>query len=309
MAKIRYTDQSFSLEKLTMIQKADDIIAEYDQQGYTLTLRQLYYQFVARDIIPNTERSYKMLGTLISDARRAGMIDWSAIVDRTRHIRRPSQWNSPADMVESCADQFNIDRWDGQRYRPEVWIEKDALVGVLQVACAKWFIPYFSCRGYVSDSEVWSSGQRFASIIQGGQTPIVFHLGDHDPSGIDMTRDIEERLSLFADAEIEVRRIALTMDQIDTYSPPPNPAKSTDTRFKSYQEAYGDESWELDALDPETITDLIAHHIGPLVNGKLWEKKANEVKAGQKSLQTVATQWEAAHDAATAAQPKRKKRT
>lgn len=291
MPKIVYEEKRFSKKSLVMIAHADAIIEEYARQGYDLTVRQLYYQFVSRDLLANNEKSYKSLINLVSDARRAGLIDWDRIVDRTRFVRGPQMWEQPADIVDDCAYTYDVDWWAEQHSRVEVWIEKDALVGVLQNACREWHCPYFSCRGYVSDSEIWGSAQRMMATCHKGQGVIVLHLGDHDPSGIDMSRDIEERLRMFSRCNsdsIEVRRIALTMDQVEEVQPPPNPAKTTDSRFKDYQEKYGDESWELDALDPTYISKLIAAEMRTVIDEAAWKRAEDLRDEGRKELATVA---------------------
>ena len=160
MPKIEYVPKKFSDEHRQVIDRANTILRDYARRGYDLTLRQLYYQFVSRNWLRNTVQSYKRLGGIVSEARRAGLIDWSHIVDRTRNLRAASTWGSPADIVGACARQFDVDLWADQGFRVEAWVEKDALIGVLEVACRRHQIPYFSCRGYTSDSEVWSAAQR-----------------------------------------------------------------------------------------------------------------------------------------------------
>src|SRR5258707_4874441 len=200
MPLIKYRNFRFSGATLAMIAKANEIVEEYRGQGFDLTLRQLYYRFVSRDLIKNTQKEYKRLGGIVNDARLAGLIDWNSIVDRTRSLRALPHWDSPSEIVESCAAQFNVDRWEGQPYRPEVWIEKDALVGVFERVCRELDVPLLSCRGYTSQSEMWGASQRMLAHSRNrngrrtGQTPIVFHFGDHDPSGKDMSRDIVDRL-------------------------------------------------------------------------------------------------------------------
>ena len=220
MPNICYTDKRFSPGSLDIIQQANDIIEEYIDQGFQLTLRQLYYQFVARAIIANKQTEYKRLASIISDARLAGRIDWKAIVDRTRNMQQNSHWDSPSDIINACANSYQIDKWHGQPNRVEVWIEKDALIGVIENVCQRNDVAYFSCRGYTSQSEMWSASQRLIEYeTEFGQETYILHLGDHDPSGIDMTRDIQDRLRLF-NAETVVNRIALNMDQIKQYNPP-----------------------------------------------------------------------------------------
>ncbi|WP_251210191.1 hypothetical protein [Acetatifactor aquisgranensis] len=259
MPKIQYKEIRFQQKSLDLIELVNQVVDEYSAQGYELTLRQVYYQLVARGYIPNNERSYKNVGSLINDGRLAGLIDWHSVTDRTRNLRSESHWDTPADVIASARYSYNLDKWKGQPNYVEVWVEKDALVDIVGQACSPLDTPYFSCRGYTSQSEMWSAAQRFIRQEE-REKRIIIHLGDHDPSGIDMTRDIQERLELFG-ADVYVKRVALTMNQIQTYNPPPNPAKITDSRASKYIDQFGDESWELDALEPKVITDLIKKQV------------------------------------------------
>ena len=261
MPKIAYLKKNFRAESLALVQRINGVIEDYDAQGYSLTLRQVYYQMVARDIIPNNERSYKNLGSLINDARLAGLIDWHAIEDRTRNLRGRSHWEKPGDVIDSAAYSYHLDYWEGQENYVEVWVEKDALVGIVGQICNKLDVNYFSCRGYVSQSEMWSAAQRLLRRKKKGQNIVLLHLGDHDPSGIDMSRDIQDRNSLFDNLCLEFHRLALNMDQIEQYGPPPNPTKLTDSRATGYIRDYGHECWELDALEPSVISDLIERNV------------------------------------------------
>lgn len=285
--KIKYVDKRFSASSLQMVAITNLIIKEYQEQGFDLTLRQVYYQFVSRDVIPNKQSEYKRLGSIINDARLAGLIDWNAIVDRTRELRGNSHWESPHDLVEACAKQFQVDKWIGQAYRVEIWIEKDALVGVIDRICREFDVPFFSCRGYTSQSEMWEAGQRFLRYMDKGQHPVVIHLGDHDPSGKDMSRDIDDRLELFtSESGIKptIERIALNMNQIEKYNPPPNPAKLTDSRARAYVDQFGDDSWELDALDPKVIAALIRKAVGQYRDVKKFEARRKLEEGHRASL-------------------------
>ncbi len=292
MPRIQYQSFNFKPATLERIERAVAIIDEYRAQGFTLTLRQLYYQFVARALIPNTERSYKALGKTISDARLAGLIDWSSIEDRLRRTEIPSRWDSPESIIDSAAQGYNRDHWRGQKYRPEVWIEKDALVGVIEGVCAEYDVPFLACRGYVSQSTQWRAGIRLADYKADGQTPVVLHLGDHDPSGIDMTRDNGERLDLFAHRGVELRRLALNRDQIDEYDPPPNPAKVTDSRFETYRDEHGEESWELDALEPQVISDLIRDELDSLIDRPTWDRTLRDLETERRQLERISEHWD-----------------
>lgn len=292
MPKIKYQDFNFRESTLAIIRQANDIIAEYQTQGFDLTLRQLYYQFVSRDIIPNTQKSYKNLGGIINDARLAGLIDWNTIVDRTRELRSLSHWSEPSDIVETCAQAFNLDRWETQKYRPEVWIEKDALVGVFERVCNELDVPLFSCRGYTSQSEMWSGAQRLLRHSKAGQTPMILHFGDHDPSGKDMSRDITDRLELFTGRSLKFERLALNMNQVEQYGPPPNPAKITDSRAQAYIAEFGGESWELDALEPRVLEGLVREAIAKVVNKKKMKAVTEEQSRHRETLGLVAEQFE-----------------
>jgi hypothetical protein len=289
--KIRYQTIDFKADSLATIQQANQIIDAYRAQGYVLTLRQLYYQFVARDLIPNNMRSYKRLGSVINDGRLAGLIDWAAIEDRTRNLESLSHWDTPADIVQAVAEQFNVDRWENQPNRIEVWIEKDALTGVIERVCQRWDVAYFSCRGYTSQSELWGAAMRLRGYSKAGQQPVVLHFGDHDPSGKDMTRDIEDRFRMFG-AKVDVRRLALTMGQVDEYGPPPNPAKLTDSRAQGYIAEFGDDSWELDALEPAVIEGLIEAEIESIVDTDLFQQATDRQQKGRDELQRISDSYE-----------------
>lgn len=289
MPKYQYKEINFRPESLRLINIINSVIEEYTAQGYDLTLRQVYYQLVARDYIPNNERSYKNTGNLINDARMAGLIDWLAIQDRTRNLRRNSHWSSPSDIMGSVLYSYAIDKRADQPNYIEVWVEKDALIGIVEQAAYRLDVPCFSCRGYVSASEMWSAAQRFIRQDH-RERRVILHLGDHDPSGKDMTRDIEDRLELFG-ADVEVQRIALNWDQIDEYAPPPNPAKLSDSRAGAYIREFGYESWELDALEPKVLNKLIRDHVYDLTDLSLLRKASEREETDKEELTLVKDNW------------------
>jgi hypothetical protein len=288
----RFLDFNFRKSTTSIIAQANVIVGEYQRMGFTLTLRQLYYQFVSRDLIPNKQTEYKRLGEIINNARLAGLIDWSAIEDRTRNVRSVPMWSSPQSILDAVAEQYRENPWKTQQYVPEVWIEKDALVGVIEPICSRMRVPFFACRGYTSQSEQYRAGKRFGDAIRAGKRPIVLHLGDHDPSGLDMTRDNGDRLRMFARNGVLVRRLALNMDQIEQYGPPPNPAKDTDARFEGYRAEFGDESWELDALSPPVIEALIQEALDEIIDTAAWQDVIDREEANKADLENVASRWD-----------------
>ena len=312
MPRIAYIDKNFSAQSLEIIERSNAICAEFQRQGINLTLRGLYYRLVARDLFPDSRRwrkvdtgrwvrdedgtknadpNYKWLGDIINDARLAGLVDWNYLEDVTRNLRSLAHWDDPESIMDSVASQYRIDRWAVQPRHVEVWIEKDALLGVIQGVCNANDVGYFSCRGYTSQTAMWEAAQRLMRIQrEGSQDLVIIHLGDHDPSGIDMTRDIETRLNLFG-CYPTVERIALNMDQVRVYDPPPNPAKLTDSRVTGYIEQYGDESWELDALDPSVLIALIQDEIEVWRDADLWEQETAKQDRERGQLAAVRERW------------------
>lgn len=208
MPKIEYKSIKFQQKSLELINLVNQVVEEYQAQGYELTLRQAYYQLVARGYIPNNERSYKNIGNLINDGRLAGLIDWHSITDRTRNLRSNSHWDNPADVIASARYSYLLNKWDG--------------------------------------------------------------------------------------ADVYVKRVALTMNQIGTYNPPPNPAKITDSRASKYIDEYGNESWELDALEPQVITDLITNEVTALRNDEIYRSVCDSEERGKDELKMIERNYDKA---------------
>ena len=290
---IAYQDWNPKPETLALVEMAQQIIRQYQAEGYILTLRQLYYQFVSKDLIPNSERSYKNLGSVITKARMAGLISWTAIEDRNRGH---NTFYSQEDLMQPIRDlpgMIEYDRWARQDTYVEVWVEKEALGNVVGRACGKLWTPHMACKGYLSASEAWRAGRRFQEKLDEGKNCVVIHLGDHDPSGIDMTRDNQDRLDTFSEyvGGVDVRRIALNMDQVDEYAPPPNPAKVTDSRASGYIQRFGRTSWELDALEPSVIEELITDEIEGLIDYDAWYAVDEEEEEVRERLSAVGRHW------------------
>lgn len=227
MPLITYVPWKPNDSSIEIVNHANEILSEYNELGYDLSLRQLYYQFVSRDLISNNQKSYNRLGSIVSKARDAGMIDWYDIEDRGRSIYGYPHYESGEQFINSVVSRFHLDLWEGQPLKVQVWVEKDALSDVISKAASKWDCPYFACKGYVSASAMWSGSQDM--LNDECNEWVVLHLGDHDPSGIDMTRDIQDRINNYVTpwkphhnkTTVEVKRISLNMDQINEYNPPP----------------------------------------------------------------------------------------
>lgn len=297
MAKEQFIDHKFNRASLELIETADNILNDYARQGYRLSLRQLYYQMVARDIIKNTVKSYKRIGNLVSDARLAGLLDWDRIEDRGRDAVIPAAWKSPAEIVRAAASQFRVDRWQGQPCHVEVMVEKDALSGILGPVCQELHVRFTANKGYSSSSAMYEAGRRMKDAKRIGKNVHIFYFGDHDPSGIDMTRDIDERLAQFArTTKIEVHRLALNWEQVEAWQPPENPAKETDSRFEAYRAEFGESSWELDAVEPRTLASLVRENIDELIEHDTWDEVMEEERRMRRELEDFATEYENRED-------------
>jgi hypothetical protein len=266
--KETYTESlHLSRSNIDRLNQINAIIEEYRLQGYKLTLRQLYYQLVSRDVIPNKTEEYAKLSSILVKGRMAGIVDWEAIEDRIRTPKIPYYAASVADAIDDITRQYRLDRMRTQDVYIEVWVEKDALSGVISRVTNKFHIRLMVNRGYSSATAMHDAAER---IIDARGDAHILYLGDHDPSGMDMVRDIRDRLLEF-NAEVEVDHIALTDEQIAKYNPPPNPAKVTDPRAGKYIAEYGKTSWEVDALTPTVLNALIESKILDLIDYSNYE--------------------------------------
>lgn len=311
MAKHAYKSKKIGKDRLRFLAHVVKIAESYAERGYDLTLRQVFYVCVARDLFPddrrwrqlpnkkwvrdpngtkNAEPNYKWLGNILNDGRMLGLVDWDTIVDRTRSIKSRSAWTHPNQVIEAAYSSYHRSRWTDQTNWPYLLVEKEALAGVFDPVCYQYDLPLFACRGYTSLSSHWRLAQDIIEKVNKGYHPVILHFGDHDPSGIDMTRDIEDRLHTFG-AHTEVRRIALNMDQIQKYDPPPNPTKLSDARARKYLDEFGEESWELDALTPEVLHELVREQVDSLRNMEDWGDTVDIEQEERAQLRVLAQQW------------------
>lgn len=331
----------------------NEIIEEYRQEGYVLTLRQLYYQLVSRDIIPNKQSEYAKLSTLLTKGRMAGVVDWEAIEDRNRRPYLPYWVSGIEGAIRDTINQYRLDRQKGQDYYIELWVEKDALSGVLKRITEHYHIRLIVNKGYSSTSAMYDAYERVKRKLLQKKKVVILYLGDHDPSGLDMIRDIRDRTREFIsnsedvkeiwederehefsdeiwdrdefsdnildkyeydddshvkedgeewfdyakgfgkylfDERVEVRPIGLTMKQIKQFAPPPNPAKITDPRAKWYIEKFGRVSWEVDALNPETLHKLVRENVESLIDMDLFQERVEQEESDKEKLRRFSIQ-------------------
>lgn len=325
MAKICFKPKRFGPDRIDMIDTVNGIIEEYAEKGYKLTLRQLYYQLVGHDLFPDDRRftmnrqgkwvrsdaadatknafpNYKWLGEIVTDGRDAGLIDWEAIEDRGRVPYLPAAWSSPADIVTAAYQQFRVDRWQGQENYVEVMVEKDALSNVMLPVCSRFHVRFTANKGYSSATAMFDTGERIRERLLGitgdgsARTAHLIYFGDHDPSGMDMTDDIRKRIIQYCRLEdvedqVEFHRVALNMDQVQRWNPPPNPMKEKDSRSGAYKKKFGRLSWELDAVEVTTLADLLETQIWNLIDSDTWNQVMAEEKKMKNALKAFADDW------------------
>lgn len=286
--KEQFQLKNFHAKTLRLINHCNAIITDMKRQGYTLTLRQLYYRLVESKILENKQSNYDRLGSVVDDARKNGLIDWDAIEDRTRFLRSIANYRDPSNFMERMLRYYAEDLWRDQENYCEVWIEKDALIGVVERPCNEYRVPHFACRGYPSSSELYIAGKRLRRKLDAGKNVTIFYLGDHDPSGLDMDRSNDELANMYGrTGHIEFRRLGLTFDQVQEYNLVPDPAKESDGRFAAYAEQYGNESWELDALRPQVIDTLIRDAITSVLDQDDFDAKLEQEEANTETIKNM----------------------
>jgi len=280
-----------------------------------LTLRQLYYALVSKGVLSNGQKHYSRLGDTLSKARVAGVFPMDYIVDRGRTVGGTSQYEQIDldDALRGAASELRMApfrwlhsaRWNDQAIWPSVWVEKEALAGVFAPTCNDLGVGMFACKGYPSVSALFDWLKKACAAVEAGaERCVVLYCGDHDPDGLEIPRSCERTLAKMlgngllpeyqremdsyvegvwapedrgvTEVPIEFKRIALTTDQIELYDPPPFPAKQASSRFDRYVADTGlTDAWELDALTPTVLRDLIQDEVEELFDADVYD--ANRV--------------------------------
>ncbi len=226
-------------------------ILEVLAEDRPMTVRQVYYRLTVLGAIEKTEKEYKTIVRVLTDMRRAGEVPFHRIADNTRSMRKPYSCPNLKAALRDTVEQYRRSYWDEQPAYVEVWLEKDALSGVFYDVTREWDVPLMVCRGYSSISFLHDAAETIASH---DKPALLFYFGDHDPSGVDITRAVEEGIREFAPgADVTLERIAVTENQIEEWNLPTRPTKASDARSKDFD----GESVEVDAIPPKTLRALI----------------------------------------------------
>lgn len=284
------------LNRKDLVSAAYSIAATYAHAGRGLTLRGLYYRLVATGQIPNSQNEYKRLGAALTDARYDGTFPVNWLEDGGRTVGRTRWWAQPyADRaIEEAKSEINgmhrrlvfSGRWCEQPQLVYVWVEKQALANVFAPVCNRLQVGLFACKGYPSVSALAQFRDQLAEAVQPWVEEVhVLYFGDHDPDGFQIPRSAEDSLwklgihKALDGRVLEFHRVALNMEQINEFNPPPFPAKRTSSRFQRYYSEHGvQDAWELDALEPEVLENLIRANVENRWNRAIWDDLSQTVR-------------------------------
>ena len=241
-----------SPETLRIIETCQKILKAHNP----MTLRQVFYQLVSRQIIENTEARYKAVSKILISARQEKIVPWEWIEDRLRIPRAVNMWRDLPDFAETAVRSYRRDVWPGQSAYIEVWLEKDALSGIFERQLDGYGVTLNVGRGYDGWTSIHNAADRFGS----GEGGTILYFGDFDPSGENMFESLIERLAFF-DCQPKLIKCALTLDDIERYNLPPAPAKKTDTRAAHFIAKYGNRTVELDALPLDVLKGRVIEEV------------------------------------------------
>jgi hypothetical protein len=258
-----------------------------------MTVRQVFYQLVSMGAIGKSEQEYKgTICRLLSEMRRDGDLPWHWLADNTRWQRKPTTYRGLDHLLQETARLYRRALWEKQDAYVEVWLEKDALAGVLVTVTAEWDVPLMVTRGFASLSYLYTAAEAIAAVKK---PAYLYYFGDRDPSGVAIDRKIEQDLRTFApQAEIHFERIAVTPGQIDELDLPTRPTKTSDSRSRSFE----GESVEVDAIDPETLRELTRDCIERHINMQELAAVCAVEEQERDTLSEIATQFGSAGRAA-----------
>lgn len=216
------------------------------------TVRQVFYQATVQGVVEKTEAGYDKVQRALVELRRERAIEYGAIADNTRWQRKPNTFGSLGEALEETARFYRRDLWRNAEVYCEIWLEKDALSGVIWPVTSRYDVPLMVARGYSSLTFLASAAE---AIAEQDRPCYIYHLGDLDPSGVNAGEKIEQTLrELAPHAEIHFERLGVTDEQVLMYNLPSRPTKTSDTRAKKFGRA---ESVELDAIAPGELRGIV----------------------------------------------------
>lgn len=246
-----------------------------------ITIRHLFYRLVGLGVIEKTETAYKGLCGHLAKWRRSEAIPWSAFADNTRWHIRDETFDSVKDALENTATAYRRNLWSTQSCYLEVWVEKDAIAGIVAATANSFGVPVFVARGFASLSSLYDAASTFREATDAGKTAIIYHLGDYDPSGVAAGESIRRAFRDDFKVNIRFERIAVTSEQIQKFNLPTRPTKQTDTRAKKWT---GGDCVELDSMPPTSIRELVERSITQHINTREWNAIRQTEKLERETL-------------------------
>jgi hypothetical protein len=258
-----------------------DAIAVALAEDSPVTVRQLFYRLVSAGTIEKTELQYRAVMRAVGEMRRDGRIPFEGIADNTRRPMKYASYPNLQAALRVARDGYFRSRWDNQDAYVEVWLEKDALSGVVFPVTGELDVPLMVTRGYPSISFLHGAAE---TIARQGKPSYLYYFGDHDPSGVDITRSVADGIREFApEADVVVERVAVTRDQIKRLNLPSRPTKTTDARAKDWDGG----SVELDAIPARQLREMVRVCIDRHVDRAAWQATERAERADRKRLASL----------------------
>ena len=279
-----------------VVDTVNEVMGQYD---FRLTVRQLYYRIISPpyQLFGNTINNYKGFDKILTKARERGDIDWRKIEDRSRSLLGGEERHddTSADFLKTylsypSARWYSESWWKDQPKHVEVWVEKDALASLFLNAIKELEVHVYPNRGYSSHTKLMEALERFEEA--GKHEVVILHYGDHDPSGVDMTRDLQERLSTYVMTEgymldITVKRLALTIEQVNQYRLESNPTKKLDARSAKYVAEFGNVCWELDAFPPDELARFVNQTVNREIDQEMKQASITRMEDHRRELKAA----------------------
>jgi hypothetical protein len=254
------------------------------------SVRAICYKLFTLGLIESMSKNEtNKVSRLLTAARVERRIPWEWIVDETRRRERVSTWDNPAAYARTVARSYRRDFWNQQPARVEVWSEKGTVRGVLQPVLREYAVAFRVMHGFASATAVYDVAQD-----DDGRPLVVLYVGDYDPSGMFMSeQDLPNRLEKYDGGHVELRRIALKREQTQGLLSFASDKKA-DKRYRWFVGIYGHRCWELDALDPNVLRDIVEAEIKSEIEPETWARCVRVNKAEQASLRHVLDKWKGA---------------
>ncbi|MBA7660054.1 hypothetical protein ES703_68053 [subsurface metagenome] len=272
------------MEYIRIVELVREVLGQY---SFNPTIRQVYYRLVSPpyQVIENKTSVYKYYDAQMVRARERDDIPRDAFSDSSRRTLggdygyRGSEAFKKALIEAARPENYTRPMWDTQPAVVEVWIEKDALAVLLNMVAEEYRVPVFASRGYSPFTLLDKAVERFRE--KGG---VILDFRDHDPSGLDMCRDVQDRLTRYG-GRFRYVPVALSYGQVQSFGLAPNPTKRADPRAAAYVGQFGDECWELDALPPDELNRLVDEAIRKEIDWTQWHEEEERIAEDREVLE------------------------